>query len=601
MNSGALVLNGARNETRDMTEEIRLRIDHLFMERVNDLRILARLWQEREPDKRLPAFIRDAEIVLQNEPSYNLINFVDKESIIRASAPPDRRPELTGLDLKSLPGREAMHRRVRESGGPLISPPMVLSGGERGMVIWYPVFEGEAGGAVYAGAVGGIFVIETLPARITSESSLRQFDIRILVAGESIFNSVDSEAEAEILNFVNLAAAREVFSVLGQEWDVTVKVHAAGKTAAGFNANRVRFLLQFLLAFMGAALLYAAIFALDRSWKTRGRLAESERRLEMALQGASMGLWDWDLRSGSVSYDRRWAEMLGYSIEEITPSIETWKGLLHPDDAAGVLSDLDRCIRSTDGFYETEHRLRSKSGEWVWVLDKGKIMERDAAGRPLRMVGTHLDITRLKETLVEKDMLLKEVHHRVKNNLQIIISLLNLQKDGVKDPDAAGAIQESRDRVMAMSLIHEKLYQNDSAGRISAGDYLRDLSERVFYAYNTGNRVSFSISVQDLKLDIDTAIPLGLILNELITNSIKYAFPDGRTGSLRVSLSAGKEGVCRLEVADDGVGLPDGFDIRTAGSLGFRLVLSLADQLKGKVIINNEKSGLKAAVEFRKG
>jgi two-component sensor histidine kinase/CheY-like chemotaxis protein len=195
--------------------------------------------------------------------------------------------------------------------------------------------------------------------------------------------------------------------------------------------------------------------------------------------------------------------------------------------------------------------------------------------------------TRLRASLREKEILLQEVHHRVKNNLQVIASLLRLQASTIADPALHELFRESQNRVHAMALVHEQLYQALDLAQVDFAAYLRELATSVLRSYETQfAQVGLAFDADTVvALGIDTAIPLGLILTELVSNSLKHAFPDGRTGTLTVGLHADAATVT-LKVRDDGVGLPGSFDLQTAGSLGLQLVGDLAEQLGGTVTIN---------------
>jgi two-component sensor histidine kinase len=200
----------------------------------------------------------------------------------------------------------------------------------------------------------------------------------------------------------------------------------------------------------------------------------------------------------------------------------------------------------------------------------------------------------------EIELLLKEVHHRVKNNLQTISSMLNLQSATITDETALRAVRESQDRVRSMSLIHQKLYQGKNIATVEMKDYLMELSRTLLYSFGAENgRVKLAFPMSELELDVDTAIPLGLISNELITNTLKYAFPAGRSGSIEISLNQENEQLFCLRIADDGVGMPEGVNVLAPGGTGFgsRLVQLLAIQLNGKVELRTNK-GVETLVWF---
>jgi two-component sensor histidine kinase/putative methionine-R-sulfoxide reductase with GAF domain/HAMP domain-containing protein len=193
----------------------------------------------------------------------------------------------------------------------------------------------------------------------------------------------------------------------------------------------------------------------------------------------------------------------------------------------------------------------------------------------------------IKLSLREKEVLLKEIHHRVKNNLQIITSLLNLQSAQIKDPEALLMFRESQARVRSMALIHEKLYQSKDLARIDFAGYVRELMVYLFRSYTVNpDQIQTELDTSDIYLGIDTAIPCGLIISELVTNSMKYAFPDGKRGHLYVGLQELPDGNLVLKVADDGVGFADDFDWRESDSLGLQLVSTLTAQLHGTMQVS---------------
>jgi PAS domain S-box-containing protein len=190
---------------------------------------------------------------------------------------------------------------------------------------------------------------------------------------------------------------------------------------------------------------------------------------------------------------------------------------------------------------------------------------------------------KLKTSLNEKDMLLREIHHRVKNNLQIISSLLNLQSRYIEDEDALDVFTESQNRVRSMAIIHEKLYNSKSMSNINFGEYITDLTDSLFYNYRVDpNRIMLNKNMDKIFFDVDTAIPLGLIINELITNCLKHAFPGDNKGMINIDLV--KDGsFYKLNISDDGVGFPDNVDYKNTKSLGLQLVNNLVNQIDGKL------------------
>ena len=206
-----------------------------------------------------------------------------------------------------------------------------------------------------------------------------------------------------------------------------------------------------------------------------------------------------------------------------------------------------------------------------------------------------------RETLQEKEVLLKEVHHRVKNNLQVISSLLNLQAGHISDPATINVLRESQNRVRSMALIHEKLYQSNDLARIDFAGYLQSLVASLAQTYLASpEKVAICVRSEKISLNIDTAIPCGLIVNELVSNSLKYAFPGEAAGTIEVSCQQRAEGRCILVVQDDGVGLPEGMEVKRSPSLGLKLVTGLVRQIEGEMVIDG-KEGTRFEITFLKG
>jgi PAS domain S-box-containing protein len=194
----------------------------------------------------------------------------------------------------------------------------------------------------------------------------------------------------------------------------------------------------------------------------------------------------------------------------------------------------------------------------------------------------------IKASLKEKEVLLKEIHHRVKNNLQVISSLLYLQSKNIKDKGTLAVFQESQNRVKSMTLVHERLYQSQDLARVDFAEYVRSLANHLFRSYGINtNVIQLKINTNDVFLGVDTAIPCGLILNELVSNVLKHAFPDGKEGEVRIELRA-DEGQLTLVVSDNGVGFPQDLDFRDTGSLGLQLVNTLVEQIEGTIELDRD-------------
>jgi len=217
------------------------------------------------------------------------------------------------------------------------------------------------------------------------------------------------------------------------------------------------------------------------------------------------------------------------------------------------------------------------------------------------------DITERKKTekqieasLHEKETLLKEIHHRVKNNMQIVSSLLDHQIQFIKDKNVIEIFAESQNRIASMALVHEKLYQSKDLAKIDFSDYISDLTANLFQSYqeNSG-KIRLNMNIENIQLDIDFAIPCGLIINELVTNSLKYAFPADRVGEIKIVFRRTIENTLELVISDNGIGIPPDLDFRKTGSMGLHLVTILAEnQLHGKINLNRNE-GTEFIIEFK--
>jgi len=226
--------------------------------------------------------------------------------------------------------------------------------------------------------------------------------------------------------------------------------------------------------------------------------------------------------------------------------------------------------------------------ELVWLLCSAYPVF-DEKGQLLQAVVIFVDITERKQadeqiarSLQEKEVLLKEIHHRVKNNMTVIYSLLNLQASDTEDKAARAILEEARDRVNMMALIHKKLYQSKDLAHIDYKEYLQNLATGIADTYQRRD-VVVSVDMESVFFDVTVGIPCGLIVNELITNSLKYAFPEGRKGTIRVGINKDGAGNNVLTVADNGAGFPDTVDFRNTTSLGLQLVNILSGQIQGKI------------------
>jgi PAS domain S-box-containing protein len=250
-----------------------------------------------------------------------------------------------------------------------------------------------------------------------------------------------------------------------------------------------------------------------------------------------------------------------------------------------------------EGFVRGEELWLRKADGSLFIGSVSAVAVKDEQGHVKYYDGIIDDITERKRaeealwaSLREKEVLLREVHHRVKNNMQVISSLFNLQAGYTTNEECRGILKEGQARIRSMSLVHEKLYQSRDMSKIDLADYIQGLAAHLFHVYLVNpEQVRMETEFEELSLDINSAVPCGLILNELISNALKHAFPEGRTGVIKIGLRRGPGGAVELRVADDGVGFPKGLDFRKAESFGLQIVNLLVDQLEATIEIDRTK------------
>jgi PAS domain S-box-containing protein len=305
---------------------------------------------------------------------------------------------------------------------------------------------------------------------------------------------------------------------------------------------------------------------------------ESEARLDLIHHCARLGYIDIDARTLEVFWSDETFRLLGYPPRSFTPTHRSFLERVHPDDLETVQEDISALLMEYK-VSDSEYRILRPDGETLWVYGRGDLV-RDEKEKPLRFIIVLFDITtgkrhdqQIKASVREKEVLLKEIHHRVKNNLQIISSLISLQASKVKDEESRMLFDESRSRIRALALVHERLYWSESLASIDFKEYLKRDPDLVHGSAT--EHLSIDLDADHIMLDIDQAIPCGLIVNELCANALKHAFLHRPGGTITVSLHRGSENKVILGVRDDGIGLPPGFDIYRETSMGMTLVTSL--------------------------
>ncbi len=320
-------------------------------------------------------------------------------------------------------------------------------------------------------------------------------------------------------------------------------------------------------------------------------LRESEERFRVIYESSPVGILSVDNRGKVIRSNRAFERIIGYREDELVRM--TFNEFTYPDDREIGMDALKNMIAGVSESARMEKRYVRKDGSILWAsLTVSAI--RDSQGALLSTVSIVEDITERKRaeelivaSLREKEILLKEVHHRVKNNLQVISSLLSLQADRLKDDQLKPILAESQGRVRAMALVHEKLYRSENLSKINFGDYLNTMTDDLYRSHGkTG--VTIAMAMEPILLQIDLAIPCGLIVNELVTNALKHAFPDGRQGTVTVSLRRVGDASAELRVQDDGIGFPFEEALNQKATMGMMLIDALAEQISGTVRIEKK-------------
>lgn len=466
---------------------------------------------------------------------------------------------------------------------------------------------------------------------------------------------------------------------------------------------------------------------MTREVQSRKKAEELQERLDYALKGTQAGTWDWNIITGEIILNERWAEMIGYRLEELQPiTFETWEKYLHPVDLIETRQKLNQYISGKSEVYDAKFRMRHKNGHWVWIWDRGAIFETYEDGTPVRMVGTHMDITKQVEaekklahsekryrdlfekstdpTLIEKNekivacneaaykmlgfnskdeligkkvvdisapkqfddrdtaevltevlqkaidegshtfewehvdqhgnmipmdvvltniqdvngeyirhvvlrdirdrkeaenkllasyeergTLLSEIHHRVKNNLAIISGLMQLQIFNSKSGKELEVLNKSINRIKSIALIHEQLYESKNFTNIELDDNIRKQAENLqsMYESDIAVPVELDLNLKPVKININQALPVGLLVNEILNNSFKHAFKGEDAGIISITLREENEEFVNLSIMDNGVGIPEDEKDKVNNSLGTTLINTFIKQLNAKAVITN--------------
>jgi PAS domain S-box-containing protein len=357
-------------------------------------------------------------------------------------------------------------------------------------------------------------------------------------------------------------------------------------------------------------------------------LRKRKNMLDEAQHIARLGDWQWNIVTNKLLWSEEIYRIFGLEASSFNNTFEAFLKAVHSDDQYDVEMAVCKSLYKNEP-YNITHRIVLPDRTERVVQEKGKVIF-NIRGEPIEMIGTIHDITDLKRaeeelkkhknqleemveertyelrekevrlvaSLKEKEILLQEIHHRVKNNMQVISSLFGLQMASIKDLATIEIFKESLNRIRTMALVHEKLYRSEELAHINFSDYVASLIGNLLSSFGINEReVSLKMNVMDIDLGVDTAIPCGLIINELVSNALKHAFPDSHQGEIHLSLLKINESEIELVVKDNGVGIPHEIDFLDTGSLGLHIVTTLVRQLNGQIDLKRT-SGTEFMIRF---
>jgi PAS domain S-box-containing protein len=338
--------------------------------------------------------------------------------------------------------------------------------------------------------------------------------------------------------------------------------------------------------------------------KAEELLKKNRELLEKTQAIAHLGGWELDLKTNKGYWSKEMYKL--YDIEQAGDLIDFSKFIdhIHPEDRTILMTKQQEALQK-NGVYNIIYRTNPEFCK-SRIINSSLQCVKNEKGEAVSLVGTSIDITEIKEAeekikkgLEEKEILLRELYHRTKNNMQVICAMLSLQADYYNNPELEKIIEETNNRIKSMALVHQMLYQAKNLSNINLKDYLYELISLLSKSYLINpEKIKFNLELDSILIPIDTAIPCGLILTELISNIFKHAFPEKRTGTVLVKLSLSNDGVISIFVKDDGIGVKDDFDFMKQKSLGLKIIYSVTEsQLHGNVSFEMDK-GIVCRINF---
>lgn len=336
------------------------------------------------------------------------------------------------------------------------------------------------------------------------------------------------------------------------------------------------------------------------------KLKESLETFKLVTQATRDAIYDWDLTNNHIEWGESFTTMFGYETDKKKYPIEEWESCIHHEERSHILSELKSTLyQSTDQRWSAEYRFKKRNGSYAHVVEDGYIL-RDDHGNPYRMVGAVRDISEikdhekyLKESLKEKETLLSEIHHRVKNNLAVISGLMEMQAINTDNEELTQKLIESVLRVKSIAEIHERLYQSDSFAHIQFSEGIKSLIEHIVRTLQAGTKIDLKFNMDQTELNINQSVPCSLLVNEVITNILKHGFNGVDKGTITVNLNEADSAIL-LEIIDDGNGLPDDFNTKVYTSMGLKLIELLSEQLEADIRHETVNGLTTFALSFKK-
>ncbi len=380
----------AINQSRNTAEQISLRIENLLHERTNDLALLASLWRNYPAAERAERFLVDATRIVENEPVYHVINYVDEQSFIRISAPLGKQPELTGLDLKTLPGREARHQEVLRSGTPLASPAMTLTTGHPGTVIWYPISETQYDSEHFGGMIAGTFHLDEIVQRAMTASDIETFWVCIEQQQTVIYNTAPPGAKWDQCLGAH-GTAMDVM-LLGRLWRVSVCPQPTSTLARLPQDNALRFGINVALSLIASGLLSIAIVAIGQFWRGKQALEESEEKYRLLVENQTDLVVKIDAEQRFQFVSPSYCNMFGKTEEELLG--KSFMPLVHEDDRAPTAKAMENLYHPPYTAYVEQRAMTAHGWRWLGWMDTA-ILHED--GKMISIIGVGRDITERKQ------------------------------------------------------------------------------------------------------------------------------------------------------------------------------------------------------------